>query len=85
MSASTAPVTAPAPEPDPTGTPLRAPDAAEYGTPPTVAKTRHPRRWVVSAVALILLAQFVHGLATKGGHRIANQPPIRPAEGALSR
>ncbi|NQE72274.1 hypothetical protein NG2371_06759 [Nocardia gamkensis] len=67
MSASTAPATAPAREPDPTGTPLPAPDAAEYGTPPTVAETRHPWRWLVSAVALILLAQFVHGLATNPG------------------
>ncbi|MFI9413410.1 hypothetical protein [Nocardia gamkensis] len=67
MSASTAPATAPAREPDPTGTPLPAPDAAEYGTPPTVAETRRPWRWVVSAVALIPLAQFVHGPATDSG------------------
>ncbi|MEU6188765.1 amino acid ABC transporter permease [Nocardia sp. NPDC047038] len=67
MSASTAPDAAPeaaAPtEPDPTGTPA----PAETGTTPTVAKTRHPWRWVISAVALILLAQFVHGLATNPG------------------
>ncbi|MFR9773361.1 amino acid ABC transporter permease [Nocardia sp. SC052] len=67
MSASTAPDAAPeaaAPtEPDPTGTPA----PTETGATPTVAKTRHPWRWVISAVALILLAQFVHGLATNPG------------------
>ncbi|MGV9818030.1 amino acid ABC transporter permease [Nocardia xishanensis] len=34
---------------------------------PTVARTRHPWRWVVSAAALVLLAQFVHGLVTNPG------------------
>ncbi|WP_084486137.1 amino acid ABC transporter permease [Nocardia beijingensis] len=67
MSASTAPDAAPeaaAPsEPDPTRTPAPAASAAT----PTVAKTRHPWRWVVSAVALLVLAQFVHGLATNPG------------------
>ncbi|WP_039797088.1 amino acid ABC transporter permease [Nocardia araoensis] len=67
MSASTAPDAAPeaaAPsEPDPTGAPL----PVETGTTPAVAKTRHPWRWVVSVVALILLAQFAHGLATNPG------------------
>ncbi|MEU2089176.1 amino acid ABC transporter permease [Nocardia beijingensis] len=67
MSASTAPDAAPeaaAPsEPDPTRTPAPVASAAT----PTVAKTRHPWRWVVSAVALIVLAQFVHGLATNPG------------------
>lgn len=32
-----------------------------------VARTRHPWRWVVSAVALVLVAQFVHGLVTNPG------------------
>lgn len=41
--------------------------SARGGGTPTVAKARHPWRWVVSAVALILLAQFVHGLATNPG------------------
>ncbi|MFI6165766.1 amino acid ABC transporter permease [Nocardia sp. NPDC051052] len=34
---------------------------------PTVAKTWHPWRWVISAVALVLLAQFMHGLVTNPG------------------
>ncbi|WP_433663454.1 amino acid ABC transporter permease [Nocardia sp. CA-128927] len=34
---------------------------------PTVAKTWHPWRWVISAVALNLLAQFIHGLVTNPG------------------
>lgn len=33
----------------------------------TVARTWHPWRWVISAVTLILAAQFVHGLATNAG------------------
>ncbi|WP_228833380.1 amino acid ABC transporter permease [Nocardia brasiliensis] len=36
-------------------------------TTPTVAKPWHPWRWVISAIALILLAQFVHGLVTNPG------------------
>jgi polar amino acid transport system permease protein len=34
---------------------------------PTVARTWHPWRWVVSAIALVLLAQFIHGLVTNPG------------------
>ncbi|MGY5311247.1 amino acid ABC transporter permease [Nocardia gipuzkoensis] len=70
MSASTAPDAAPAAapgEPNATGTPVLVATPADPGPTPTVAKTRHPWRWVVSAVALILLAQFVHGLATNPG------------------
>ncbi|WP_330253775.1 hypothetical protein OG874_03985 [Nocardia sp. NBC_00565] len=41
------------------------PDATAPGravaTAPTVAKAWHPWRWVVSAIALVLLAQFIHG------------------------
>ncbi|MCX4093773.1 amino acid ABC transporter permease [Nocardia sp. alder85J] len=33
----------------------------------TVARTRHPGRWVVAVVALILVAQFAHGLITNPG------------------
>ncbi|MBF6212947.1 amino acid ABC transporter permease [Nocardia puris] len=36
-------------------------------TAPTVARTRHPWRWVISVIALILLAQFLHGLVTNPG------------------
>ncbi|MQY26826.1 amino acid ABC transporter permease [Nocardia aurantia] len=32
-----------------------------------VARTRHPWRWVVAAVALVLVAQFAHGLITNPG------------------
>ncbi|WP_280236828.1 amino acid ABC transporter permease [Nocardia cyriacigeorgica] len=32
-----------------------------------VARTWHPLRWVVAAVALVLVAQFVHGLVTNPG------------------
>ncbi|MFE7746208.1 hypothetical protein [Nocardia sp. NPDC057455] len=72
MSASTAPDAA-APEtvaprePVPTGALAPAPESADSGTTPPVAETRHPWRWVVGAAALILLAQFVHGLATNPG------------------
>ncbi|WP_408638734.1 hypothetical protein [Nocardia gipuzkoensis] len=66
MSASTAPDATPAAaapgEPDPTGTLVLVAAPADAAPTPTVAKTRHPWRWVVSAVALILLAQFVHAL-----------------------
>lgn len=34
---------------------------------PAVARAWHPWRWVISAVALVLLAQFVHGLVTNPG------------------
>ncbi|MFX0572964.1 amino acid ABC transporter permease [Nocardia nepalensis] len=34
---------------------------------PTVARTWHPWRWVVSVIALVLLAQFIHGLVTNPG------------------
>ncbi|MGO4616500.1 hypothetical protein AB4305_26725 [Nocardia sp. 2YAB30] len=52
-----------------------APDATTPGKPdaiaapppstaaPIVAKTRHPWRWVISAIALILLVRFVRNLA----------------------
>ena len=33
----------------------------------TVVKARHPWRWLAAAVALILVAQFVNGLATNPG------------------
>ncbi|GAB4582438.1 amino acid ABC transporter permease [Nocardia sp. IFM 10818] len=33
----------------------------------TVAPTRHPWRWVTGGIALVLVAQFVHGLATNPG------------------
>ncbi|MCV7424937.1 amino acid ABC transporter permease [Mycobacterium yunnanensis] len=33
----------------------------------TVARTWHPWRWVTGAAALVVLAQFVHGLATNPG------------------
>ncbi|WP_238815839.1 amino acid ABC transporter permease [Nocardia brasiliensis] len=42
-------------------------DAEASDPAPTVAKSWHPWRWVVSAIALILLAQFGHGLATNPG------------------
>ena len=32
-----------------------------------VAKKWHPWRWIVSVVVLVLVAQFVHGLATNPG------------------
>lgn len=32
-----------------------------------VARTRHPWRWVISAAVLVVVAQFVHGLATNPG------------------
>ncbi|MFJ4656261.1 amino acid ABC transporter permease [Nocardia sp. NPDC088792] len=32
-----------------------------------IARRRHPWRWVTAAVALLLVAQFVHGLATNPG------------------
>ncbi|WP_109526261.1 MULTISPECIES: amino acid ABC transporter permease [Nocardia] len=34
---------------------------------PRVAKARHPWRWVASAAALVVVAQFAHGLATNPG------------------
>ncbi|WP_372515250.1 amino acid ABC transporter permease [Mycolicibacterium hodleri] len=33
----------------------------------TVARTWHPWRWVIGAATLVVLAQFVHGLATNPG------------------
>ncbi|MFB7720866.1 MULTISPECIES: amino acid ABC transporter permease [unclassified Nocardia] len=33
----------------------------------TVAPTRHPWRWVVGGIALLLVAQFAHGLAVNPG------------------
>ncbi|CAM4348150.1 amino acid ABC transporter permease [Nocardia ninae] len=50
---------------DPVAPTTHLPDAEDAA--PTVAKTRHPWRWVVSAIALILLAQFIHGLVTNPG------------------
>lgn len=53
-----------------------APDATASGAPtatvsatdaPAIARSWHPWRWVVSAIALVLLAQFIHGLATNPG------------------
>ncbi|WP_024799526.1 amino acid ABC transporter permease [Nocardia sp. BMG51109] len=44
----------------------RASDAAGEDVLP-VARTWHPWRWVVAAVALVLVAQFVHGLVTNPG------------------
>ncbi|MBH0780091.1 amino acid ABC transporter permease [Nocardia bovistercoris] len=32
-----------------------------------IAKRRHPVRWVVAALALVVVAQFAHGLATNPG------------------
>ncbi|GAA3170718.1 hypothetical protein GCM10020255_059260 [Rhodococcus baikonurensis] len=32
-----------------------------------VARTWHPLRWVISAVVLVLLAQFIHGLVVNPG------------------
>ncbi|MFI6309420.1 amino acid ABC transporter permease [Nocardia fusca] len=32
-----------------------------------IARRRHPWRWLVSAIALVLAAQFVHGLVTNPG------------------
>ncbi|MEV0250584.1 amino acid ABC transporter permease [Nocardia sp. NPDC050712] len=58
MSASIAPPDA--------GAPPGTPEPAELA-PPTVAKPWHPWRWVISAAALLLLAQFVHGLVTNPG------------------
>ncbi|MGY4102127.1 amino acid ABC transporter permease [Nocardia sp. R16R-3T] len=52
------------------------PDATAPGAPPAtintaeapaIARSWHPWRWVVSAVALVVLAQFIHGLATNPG------------------
>ncbi len=33
----------------------------------TVARTRHPWRWLAAAIALVVVAQFAHGLATNPG------------------
>ncbi|MGW4370916.1 amino acid ABC transporter permease [Nocardia takedensis] len=50
--------------------PEAAPAVAD-DTPPVeslrIATPRHPLRWVVSALVLIVVAQFVHGLATNPG------------------
>ncbi|WP_225728641.1 MULTISPECIES: amino acid ABC transporter permease [unclassified Nocardia] len=43
------------------------PEAPDRPDAPTVARTRHPWRWVGSAVALLLVAQFAHGLITNPG------------------
>ncbi|MBF6173370.1 amino acid ABC transporter permease [Nocardia blacklockiae] len=40
--------------------------AAEEGALP-VARARHPWRWLVGAAALVVVAQFVHGLVTNPG------------------
>lgn len=55
--------------------PVRARSAAPLDSVPSgdgdaaleVARRWHPWRWVVSAAVLVLLAQFVHGLATNPG------------------
>ncbi|MGQ4600494.1 ABC transporter permease subunit [Nocardia sp. R6R-6] len=65
MTTSAAPETSSLGDPAPAGT--SEPHPARAGETPEVAKSRHPWRWVVSAVALVLLAQFVHGLATNPG------------------
>ncbi|MGW0180442.1 amino acid ABC transporter permease [Nocardia sp. NPDC003345] len=44
-----------------------APPGADDESALPVARTRHPWRWLVSAVALVLVAQFVHGLVTNPG------------------
>ncbi|MEU7588603.1 amino acid ABC transporter permease [Micromonospora sp. NPDC049230] len=49
---------------------LSAPAAAPSTTDPptlTVVPARHPWRWVASVVALVLAAQFTHGLVTNPG------------------
>ncbi len=51
-------------------TDLRIPDAPvdnAHDENPVVARKRHPWRWVISVAVLILVAQFVHGLATNPG------------------
>jgi len=55
--------------------PVRARSAAPLHSVPSgdgdaaleVARRWHPWRWIVSAAVLVLLAQFVHGLATNPG------------------
>ncbi|GAA5058766.1 amino acid ABC transporter permease [Nocardia callitridis] len=42
-------------------------DGRHTPTTPKIAPTRHPWRWVVSVIALVVLAQFAHGLATNPG------------------
>ncbi len=41
--------------------------AASSSTALKVARARHPWSWVISAVAIILLAQFIHGIAINPG------------------
>ncbi|MEU0505931.1 amino acid ABC transporter permease [Nocardia sp. NPDC005998] len=54
----------------------QTPDAVASGAPgtaitiadaPPIARAWHPWRWVISAITLVLLAQFIHGLATNPG------------------
>ncbi|MFC9897328.1 amino acid ABC transporter permease [Nocardia sp. NPDC127579] len=45
----------------------RRPDAGAPDETLPIARTWHPWRWVVAAVALVLVAQFAHGLATNPG------------------
>jgi polar amino acid transport system permease protein len=41
--------------------------AADADDEPAVVAARHPWRWVGTVVVLVLVAQFVHGLATNAG------------------
>src|SRR5262245_35521477 len=55
-------VSAPATSP-PQAVVAESPDDADL----RVAPTRHPWRWVVAVAALVLVAQFVHGLVVNPG------------------
>jgi len=43
-----------------------------------VARTPHPWRWVISIAVLIVVAQFLHGLATNPGWDWATFAPTSP-------
>jgi polar amino acid transport system permease protein len=71
MSESLAPAvpsgTAPPPDTDLPPQPTAAPDEATPAAAPSAQRViplRNPGRWITSAVALILVAQVIHGLAT---------------------
>ncbi|MGX7727769.1 amino acid ABC transporter permease [Rhodococcus sp. 2H158] len=49
-----------------------------------VAPTRHPLRWLVAALTLVLVAQFVHGLATNPGWDWATFARYFTAQSVLS-
>ncbi|AXY54722.1 amino acid ABC transporter permease [Rhodococcus ruber] len=49
-----------------------------------VAPARHPLRWLVAALALVLVAQFVHGLATNPGWDWATFARYFTAQSVLS-